>query len=181
MKHAVLIPLTIAALLQSSWAASDNSGDPCDSNSEAFYRRQTTVTWQPVPAERVAEADYHGRTFETRIREQERDVYAYRVLMNMQGKPIYVSVALLDRPQEIIDVERLAAEARMFLQNEAMKVVRERRDKKAFLALSDNRHDILLWSWRSSWYFSVDAPEDFSVFRITGNTVELVCSYPGAE
>lgn len=179
MRQVLLIAAALAALLQAYPVASDTSDGFCDPASDSFYRRQRTVEWQPVPAERIAEADYHGRTFEARISEQGRDVYAYRVLMNIRGKPIYVSVALLDRPQEIVDVKRLAAEARMFLQNEAMKVAREQPDKRAFVALSSHS-DILLWSWRSNGYFSVEGPEDFSVFQIAGNTVEFVCTYPSA-
>lgn len=179
MKKDLLIALALVALLHGHRAASDTSDGFCDPGSDSFYRRQTRVEWQPVPAKRIAEADYHGRTFEARIREQGRDVYAYRVFMNIRGKPIAVSVALLDRPQEVVDVKRLAAEARMFLQNEAMKVAREQPDKRAFVALSSHS-DILLWSWRSNGYFSVEGPKNFSVFQIAGNTVKLVCTHSSA-
>lgn len=177
MKKVLPVALALVTLLQGGVATSEASDGFCDPHSESFYRRQRTVVWEPVPPERIAEADYHRRIFEARIRDRGRELFGYRVLMNIRGKPIHASVALLDRPQEIIDVKQLASQARMLLQNEALKVAREQRDKSAFVSLSSNDYDILLWSWRSSWYFSVDAPERFSVFEILGNTVGHVCSY----
>jgi hypothetical protein len=177
MKHVLLIALALVALLQGCQAASDDPGSFCDPDSEGFYRRQATVTWEPVAPERIAEADYRGRIFEARIRAKEQELFGYKVLMNIRGKPIYVSVALLDREQAVVDVKQLGAKARMLLQNEAMEVARQRRDKRAFVSLASNEYDIHLWSWRSSWYFSVDAAEHFSVFEIVGNTVGYVCTY----
>ncbi|HEY0940278.1 MAG TPA: hypothetical protein VGE08_09295 [Steroidobacter sp.] len=177
MKKVLLVALALVTLLQVCVAASNASDSFCDPGSESFYPRQSALEWEPVPPQRIAEADYHGRIFEARVVDGEQQLFGYRVLMNIRGKPIHVSVALLDRAQETIDVKRLAAEARLLLQNEAMKVARQQRDKRAFVSLSSNEYDIVLWSWRSGWYFSVVAPDRFSVFELAGNTVGYVCTY----
>jgi hypothetical protein len=177
MKRIVLIVLGLVGLLQGCQAAGDGAVAFCDFDSKGFYRRQQTVPWQPVAPERIVEEEYRGRIFETRFRDKDQDLYGYRVFMNIRGKPVYVSVALLDHPQSTIDVKQLAAKAKLLLQNEAMKAARELQDKRAFVSLASNEYDILLWEWRSRWFFSVDAPERFSVFEIVGNTVGYVCTY----
>lgn len=157
--------------------ASAASSGFCDSSSTEYAPRKQKLSWQPVAAERIAEADYYGRTFEAQLRIAGEDLFAYKVVMNIGGGPAFVSVALLDRRQEIIDVKQLAAQARMLLQNEALKVVRERRLKQAYPALASNQGEISLWSQGADWYFIVQAPESFSVFNIAGNTVEYVCTH----
>lgn len=182
----VLSPLRIAALLVfvslhgCAVAAEDRpsaSSGFCDSRSEDFATRKPTVPWQPVANERIAEADYYGRVFEARLRLDGEEQVAYKVVMNVGGGPAFVSVALLDRPRERIDVEQLAAQARMLLQNEALKVVREQRLKQAYPTLVSNQGDILLWSRGATWYFTARTPERFAVFAIAQDTVEYVCTY----
>lgn len=177
MKHWLLIALSLVALAQVCQAASDDTNGFCDPQSENFYRRQSPVAWKPVPRERIAEADYYERTFEARIKYAEQELFAYKVMMNIRGKPIHAFVALLDRRETIIDIKPMASKARIVLQEEAMDVAREQHATAPFLSLSSNKYDILLWPWRSSLYFSVVDPERFSVFETTGNTVGYICTY----
>jgi hypothetical protein len=182
----VLSPLRIVALLvfaslhgcavAAEEGRSASSGF-CDPGSADFATRKPTVPWQPVANERIAEADYYGRVFEARLRSDQEEQFAYKVVMNVGGGPAFVSVALLDRRQERIDVEQLAAQARMLLQNEALKVVREQRMKQAYPTLVSSRGDIQLWSRGATWYFTARTPERFAVFEISQDTVKYVCTY----
>lgn len=187
MKRVLLVAVSLLGLSQGCQAdndsgqgqqspASEGSKGFCDPDSADFYKRQSTIAWEPVQPERIAEADYRGRTFEARMHDEQQELFAYKVLMNIGGKPIHVSVALLDRRQATVDMQRLASEAKMLLQNEAVQVARKQGAMQAFVSLSSNDYDIVLWPWRSGWYFSVVAPEGFSVFEIVGNTVGYVCT-----
>ena len=149
----------------------------CDRRSDDFATRKPSVTWQSVENNRIAEADYFGGVFEARVQIDGREQFAYKVAMNVGGGPAFVSVALLDRRQDRIDVQQLAAQARMLLQNEALKVVREQRLKQAYPTLASNRGEISLWSHDATWYFTARTPERFAVFEIAGDTVEFVCTY----
>jgi hypothetical protein len=175
---AVLV--VFASLHGCAVGAADTSsvnGRFCDPSSSDFATRKPSVTWQSVDNNRIAEADYFGRVFEARIQIDGREQFAYKVAMNVGGGPAFVSVALLDRPQDRIDVQQLAAQARLLLQNEALKVVREQRLKQAYPTLASNRGEILLWSHDAKWYFTARTPERFEVFAIVGGTVEYVCTH----
>jgi hypothetical protein len=149
----------------------------CDSSSDAFYARKQSLPWTPIAPERIVEADYEGRMFEARLTVEGQELFAYKVVMNIGGGPAFVSVALLDRRQERVDVKQLAAQARMLLQDEAAKFVREQRVKEAYPALASNQGDISLWSQGAAWYFTIKTPERFAVFAIVGNKVEYVCTH----
>jgi hypothetical protein len=149
----------------------------CDSSSDEFSARKQSLPWTPIARERIAEADYEGRMFEARLTVEGQDLFAYKVVMNIGGGPAFVSVALLDRRQESLDVKQLAAQARMLLQDEAKKVVREQRVKEAYPTLASNQGDILLWSQGAAWYFTIKTPERFAVFAIAGNKVEYICTH----
>lgn len=177
MQPWLLMTVSLIALPQLCQAASEDARGFCDPQSEDFYRRQSTVPWEPVPRERIAEADYYERTFEARIRYGEEELFAYKVMMNIRGKPTYVFVALLDERQAVIDLKPLASKAKVVLGEAASKVVREQRARAAYVSLASVEYDILLWPWRSSWYFSMDAAQGFSVFEIAGNTVGYVCTH----
>jgi hypothetical protein len=177
MKQLLWILLAFVSLQQGCAAASDDAGAFCDPSSEEFYRKQKLLPWLPVAPEQIVEADYRSRVFEARLPGPPQDLFAYKVLMNIQGSASYVSVALMDRKQSDIDVKQLASQARMLLQDEARKVARERRAKEAFVTLASSHYTIALWPWHSRWFFSVDADERFSVFEIAGTTVGYVCTY----
>jgi hypothetical protein len=149
----------------------------CDASSDEFFARKTSLPWTPIARGRIVEADYAGRMFEARLIFEGQELFAYKVVMNIGGGPAFVSVALLDRRQERLDVKQLAAQARMLLQNEAMHVVREQRLKEAYLALTSNQGDILLWSQGAAWYFTIKTPERFAVFEIADKHVEYVCTH----
>lgn len=171
------ILLTFVSLQPICLAASDDTAAFCDPSGKDFYRQQQMLAWQLVAPERIIEADYRSRVFEARLHYQDQDLFAYKVLMNIRGSASYVSVALMDRRQSNIDVRQLASQARMLLQDEARKLARERGVKEAFVTLSSSYQTIALWSWRSRWFFSVDASERFSVFELADTTVEYVCTY----
>lgn len=157
-------------------AASAMSGF-CDSSSDEFSARKKSLPWVPIAAERIVETDYEGRMFEARLTVEGQELFAYKVVMTIGGGPAFVSVALLDRRQESLDVKQLAAQARMLLENEAAKVVREQRVKEAYPALASNQGDISLWPQDTAWYFTIKTPERFAVFEIKGNTVKYVCTH----
>ena len=151
----------------------------CSPQSQEFFPRQRTIPWVPVHSSRIAEADYYGRTFEASLKMDSRELFAYKLFMNIRGVPSYVSVALLGDQQRIVDTQKISQRAIFFLQDEAERLIRQLNIPEAYLIVTDSWNDVFIWQQAGNWYFSIKNNDRFVVFEFTERDIEYVCTYNG--
>lgn len=155
----------------------ENNSGACNSQSDEFFPKQKIIPWIPVPSSRVAEVDYYGRVFESRIFVESRELFLYKVLMNVRGVPSYVSVGVLGEKQLVIDTRKISFGAIFFLQNEAVRLIRELKKSEIYHVLSYGSGDISIWEHGGKWFFSKRKNDEFVVFEFTERDIVYVCNY----
>ncbi|MGN5222258.1 hypothetical protein [Aeromonas veronii] len=154
----------------------ENNSGACNPQSDEFFPKQKITPWISVPSSRVAEVDYYGRIFEARIFVESRELFLYKVLMNIRGVPSYVSVGVLGEKQLVIDTRKISLGAIFFLQNEAARLIRELKKSEIYHVLSYGG-DISIWEHGGKWYFSKWKNDEFIVFEFTERDIGYVCNY----